>query len=370
MLVSKICLTGGPCAGKTKILSTLEKELTIQGYKVFIIDEIVTKYINKGLKPFGEDCLNMYDFENIILKNQIVEEQSYEKASSLIDKPCILICDRGVYDIRSFVTPSVFDELLKENGLSKLSLMDNYNLVIHMNTTAKGAEEFYTLDNNEARSEGIKEARIRDDKCQDAWSFHNNFKIVDNSTNFEEKIQRVVNIIKMSLGIQTKKERKYLVEMNDILDKKLREKEVVKIDITQNYLETGNDSELRLRKRSLDGESTYYVTAKKSNNINQKIVTEEKIDKKTFERLLQQRKIINTVEKERFCFVDDNNLYKLDKFIDGTFILEALDGVKLPSYVNVIREVSFDEKYQNKNIRIRKTEISPQHQYNKELKMS
>ena len=229
--------------------------------------------------------------------------------------------------------------------------MDNYNLVIHMNTAAKGAEAFYTLENNKARSEGLKEAIIRDDKCLEAWSFHNNLKIVDNSTNFEEKISRVFDIVKEHLNIETKKEKKYLVEIDDIVLQKLDEKNVVKVDILQHYLETNNDYEIRLRKRSLDNDESYYITTKKNDNVKQKIITEEKIDKKTYNRLLNSKNIINTVEKQRICFIENNNLFKLDKFENEMFMLEALDNVKLPKYIKVIKDVSFDDEYKNKNIK-------------------
>ena len=157
--------------------------------------------------------------------------------------------------------------------------------------------------------------------------------------------------MKESLGIKTRKERKYLVEIDDKLLSKLEEKSVVKIDIIQHYLETKEDYEIRLRKRSLDNENSYYITVKKSSDTKEKIITEEKIDKKTYERLLEQRKIINTVEKQRICFVEDNNIYKLDIFKDHTVILEALDKVSLPSYIKVIKEVSLDDSYKNKNIK-------------------
>lgn len=347
MLVSKICLTGGPCAGKSTALAKIERELTDLGYKVFIIDEVATRLINRGIKPFGDDSINMFEFEQIILKHQLKEEESFEKVCNMINKKCVILCDRGIYDIKSFLTNKEFDELLKENNLSKLSLMDNYNLVIHMTTAAKGKEEFYTTENNKARSEGIKEAIIRDDKCMDAWSFHNNLKIVDNSTSFDEKIQRVINYIKSSLGIENRKQRKYLVEIDEHSYKNF-----VKVDIVQYYLETDNDYEMRLRKRTLDDDSTYYVTVKKSNNGKEKIITEEKIDKKIFQRLLEQRKVINMVEKERLCFTYDDNLFKLDKFSDGMLILETDDEVSIPSYIKVIKEVSLDKSYKNKNIKI------------------
>ena len=68
MLVSKICLTGGPCAGKTTALSKIDNELTNMGYKVFIIDEVATRIINEGIRPFGEGKISMLDFERILLK--------------------------------------------------------------------------------------------------------------------------------------------------------------------------------------------------------------------------------------------------------------------------------------------------------------
>lgn len=170
MLVAKICLTGGPCGGKSTALAKIEKELTDMGYKVLIINEVATRIINSGIKPFGDDSISMLDFEEIMLKEQLTEEECYEKVAKLIDRKCVILCDRGIFDIKSFISDEEFDSLLNKYNLSKLELIDSYNLVINLDTVAKGAEEFYTTDNNEARSEGIKDAIIRDDKCQEAWS--------------------------------------------------------------------------------------------------------------------------------------------------------------------------------------------------------
>ena len=299
MLVAKICLTGGPCAGKTSALSTIEQKLSDMSYKVFIIDEIATRLINAGIKPFGDDAIDMIDFEEMMLKHQLVEEASFERTANLLNKKCVIICDRGIFDIKSFISNKDFDKLLKKYNLSKISLMDNYGMVVHMNTAAKGAEQFYTTDNNKARSEGIKDAILRDDKCQEAWSFHGNLKIIDNSTNFNDKIKKVVDSIKDYLGIEIRNEKKYLIEMNNNVYEMLKTDECVKVGIKQTYLKTNDNYEMRLRKRTLDGDSTYYVTVKKDYKGNEKIVTEEKISKKTYERLLQQREIVNEVEKER-----------------------------------------------------------------------
>lgn len=350
MLAAKICLTGGPCGGKSTALAKIERELSDMGYKVFIINEIATRLISSGIKPFGDDAIKMLDFEYIILKEQLTEEECYEKVAKLLDKKCIILCDRGIFDVKSFISEEEFDSLLKMFNKSRLDLMDSYNLVINLNTVAKGAEEFYTTDNNKARSEGIKDAIIRDNRCQEAWSFHNNFKIVDNSTGFEEKIGRVIDIVKDYLGIEKKEERKYLVEIKDGALKELKKKEVSNIQIKQLYLNTDKDCEMRLRKRTLNDDSTYYITVKKNNHGKQRIIIEEKIDKKTYERILEQKTVINEVNKERISFTYDDSVYKLDHFEDGTYILEALENAKIPPFIDLVEDVTLDYNYYNVNI--------------------
>ena len=355
MLVAKICLTGGPCGGKTTALSKIEREFTDMGYKVFIINEIATRFINSGIKPFGEDSISMLDFEDILLKEQLTEEESFEKAANLLDKKCIILCDRGIFDIKSFLSKEEFDNLLNKYNLSKLKLMDNYDLVIHLNTAAKGAEKFYTNENNKARSEGLKEAIIRDYKCEDAWSFHNNFKVIDNSTDFERKVQRVVDTIKEHFKTPTKQQRKYLVNLKDGALSELNKREVTSIKIKQTYLSTDKDCEIRLRKRTLEDGSTYYITVKKKDYGKEKIIVEEKIDKKVYERLLAQKDIINEVNKERVSFVYDESICKLDHFEDDTYILETYEGVKIPNFIEVIKDVTNDENYYNINIKTKGT---------------
>ena len=44
--------------------------------------------------------------------------------------------------------------LLDENGFNIVNLRDKrYDAVVHMVTAAEGAEDFYTLDNNQSRYE-------------------------------------------------------------------------------------------------------------------------------------------------------------------------------------------------------------------------
>ena len=131
----------------------------------------------------------------------------------------------------------------------------------------------------------------------------------------------------------------------------LNEKECVKLNINQVYLNTNNNYEMRLRKRTLDNESTYYITIKKSYKDKEKIVTEEKISEKLYEKLKNERRIINEVNKTRTCFMYNDNVYKLDEFDDGTVILEAKEDAILPPFIKSAEDVTENNNYKNVNMK-------------------
>lgn len=74
-------------------------------------------------------------------------------------------------------------------------MRDNrYDQIIHLVTAAKGAEKFYILDNNVTRTEGIELARQLDRKTAKAWIGHPYIDVIDNRTDFEMKIARVLQV--------------------------------------------------------------------------------------------------------------------------------------------------------------------------------
>jgi hypothetical protein len=70
-----------------------------------------------------------------------------------------------------------------------------------MVTAADGAASHYTLENNAARSESAEQARELDKKTQKAWLGHAHHYVFDNATDFEGKLQRVVNRISKLVGL-------------------------------------------------------------------------------------------------------------------------------------------------------------------------
>ena len=46
--ITRILLTGGPCAGKTTALAAISQDLTQLGYKVFVVPEAATMLMKGG----------------------------------------------------------------------------------------------------------------------------------------------------------------------------------------------------------------------------------------------------------------------------------------------------------------------------------
>ena len=83
-----------------------------------------------------------------------------------------------------------------------MEIRDNrYNQVIHMVSAAKGAEEFYSLEHHSTRCEGIELARERDTRAAEAWVGHPYVDIVDNSSDFESKINNLIFKVANSIGL-------------------------------------------------------------------------------------------------------------------------------------------------------------------------
>ena len=73
--------------------------------------------------------------------------------------------------------------------------------MFHMVTAADGAEKYYTLANNAARSENAEEACRLDKRLQECWLGHHNCFVFDNSTGFEAKIDRVRGLWRECLSV-------------------------------------------------------------------------------------------------------------------------------------------------------------------------
>lgn len=359
--IHQIVITGGPCAGKTTAFARIESELSEKGYKVFVVPETFTEMYNGGIKLLDYSPL---DFQTMLLKMQIAKEDMYYKAAELHqNEKVVILYDRGTIDALAYMNPSIARLMLDENGYRENMLKTRYDAVIHMVTAADGAVEAYLANkgNNKARYEDVDGAIAADKALIPVWTGHSHLRLVDNSTDFDTKITRVMNEIYAILGqpIPLEIERKYLIEMPnmDILKNNVK---VSASNIVQTYLcEDGTGFERRIRQRGQKGDYVYYYTEKKKLHNGVRLENERLISKDEYLDLLNEsdyRK--KQITKTRYCFVWNNMYFELDVYpqwdkwaiLEVELTSENNGEIKLPKFLKMIKNVTDDEAYSNYNL--------------------
>lgn len=351
--VYEFVITGGPCGGKTTGLSKLDRVFTDRGYKVIIVAETATEIKLSGINPKEIPPL---EFQRIIIERGINKEETTRKIAKLFKKNVVIFYDRGLLDNKAYMSYEDFISILKENNLTETEARDRYDGVFHMMTAAIGALEYYTTQNNAAREESPEEAAALDTKTRDAWVGHSHLRVIDNSTGFSEKIDRLIKEVFAAMGVPTpvETERKFLIKLPT--EEQLRDHNSVKSNIVQTYLKRLDPAvERRVRQRGINGEFSYYYTEKKKLSNCSRDEVERRISKDEYLALLVEG--ISVIRKDRYCFFYENQYFELDVYPDweNEAILEIEltseeQEVKLPDWITVIKEVTGDDRYKNSNL--------------------
>ena len=356
--IYKFVLTGGPCAGKTTALTTINNVFTQKGYTVLIIPETATEIILSGVHPWDSSPKAVLDFEYAITAKQILKEDLYEKIIKTIPNDKILVVyDRGIMDAAAFMPGENFSDFLSQFSLTKAAAMSRYDAVFHLVTAANGAIEFYTLANNAARSETPIQAILADNRTINAWNGHPHFRVLDNSTDFSGKLNRLIAEICSCIGepVPIEGERKYLIEYPDF-EAISKQVNLICLNIVQTYLHSSNKNvERRIRQRGIGNDFTYYYTEKRYFEGGKRIEFEKKISIKEYMQLsLEADTSLHQIIKKRYCFIYENQYFELDIYPFSTThaILEIeLTGltreVKLPEFIKKVKDVTLDSRYKN-----------------------
>lgn len=353
MSVTKIVITGGPCAGKSTAMSTIQSELTKLGYKVYFIAESATEIITSGVTP------DLNNFQKHLLQYQLDKEKMYENIAKDNEAKTVIVLDRGVLDSKIYMQPGEFERICKELNTTELELRDHYDAVFHLVTAAKGAKEFYTLANNTARRETVEEAAYMDDRGIEAWTGHPHFRVIDNSTDFDEKIKRLMREITAFLGEPEpfEIERKFLIKYPNIewLESLPN---VEKVEIIQTYLNSEPNEEVRVRQRGKDGNFIYTKTTKRKVSDIKRLELERRLSKDEYlAELMNADTTRHQIRKTRYCMTYNNCYLELDvyPFWSDKAILEIElskedEEISIPNEIKVIKEVTDDESYKNVNL--------------------
>ena len=356
MPITKIVVTGGPCAGKSTASSWIQNAFSSLGYKVLFVPETATELITGGVAPWT--CGTNLDYQKCQMELQLKKEALFlQAAETMKDEKILIVCDRGALDNKAYMSEEEFAAVLGELHLSESDLRDAYDGVFHLVTCAKGASEFYTLNNNGARIETVEQAAALDDRIIAAWTGNDHFRIIDNTTDFEVKMMRLIKEIASFLGESALRDNvhKYLIEYPDtaLLDSLPNCR---RADVIQTYLSSADGVERRIRQRGTDGHYVYYEIRKKVVG-GKEAEMERRLAPGEYLRLLMEADPNKrSVRKTRYCLSENKCSYDIDIYPfwpDKAILKVSLSDpdaeIRIPSCVSVIREVTNEEEF-NTNI--------------------
>lgn len=357
--MKRIVLTGGPCAGKTTALVKIIEHFSSLGYKVFIIPEVPTLFSQAGMDYLTDNYAFFYEGEKATLEMQIALEDKFTRIAETIEEPTIIICDRGTMDISAYMKPAMWQDITSALSTDSERLRARYDAVLHLVSAADGAEQFYTTANNAERTEGLELARELDKKVISAWSEHPRLRVINNHENFDTKINRVLQEISNVLEIpqQVIEERKYIVRLiGDIPG-------AIESDIKQTYLTSEPCSEVRLRRRTLNGVSVNVRTTKKTLPTNEQVETERQIDNNLYESLMRQADPYRySIHKIRKTFIWRGQFFELDTYLEPISNLQILEtkgivdheDVNFPPFLEVLEDITGKTEYYNYNLALKR----------------
>lgn len=358
----RIVLTGGPCGGKTTAMSRIAERLESLGFRVFMVPETPTMLFQGGFTLHDVTPAQIVELETVLLSTVMDTEDSFRRIASVYANPkTVFLCDRGMMDTKAYVTPEMWQTILSNMGSTEVQLRDQrYDAVIHLVTAADGAEEFYTLANNTARTETPEQARELDKKTQAAWVGHPHLRVIENHSDFDDKIRDAMAAICRVVGVPEPQEdeRKFLVVSVDEIPVPH-----VTVDIDQRYLVNHEDEEERVRKRGRDTSFVYTHTIKRRKGPGSAAEFDRMITPAEHLMALERRDPeCAPVFKKRTCFVWEGNYFELDSYTTWTpeggghltvleVEVEDLDAeIDLPPFVKIEREVTGERCFSNREI--------------------
>ena len=354
--ITRIVLTGGPAAGKTTLISRILKEFKSEdGWKVITVPETATELISGfGIRPFG-NCVSMEDFQYFVIEDQLHKEKLALKAAQMVpEEKVLIIYDRAVLDDKAYISDEDFARTLGFFGKTEEEILGHYDAVLHLVSCAKGAEYAYNYG-NAARYESIEDARAMDDNTLRAWQRHHALYIIDNSVDFEDKINRAIAQIYRILGQSAPEpgKRKFLVSMPD-REALTRAYGAMPLEMMQTYLLSSDPGiERRIRQQTSLGEQFFFYTTKRVADDGTRWVTERPISEKEYVTYLMEADLsLHSVRKLKYRFSFAQHPMELDVYPfardKAIFFVYGSEPFQLPPEITVLKDVTGDPEYKNR----------------------
>ncbi|OXA53150.1 hypothetical protein Fcan01_12175 [Folsomia candida] len=315
-------------------------------------------------------------FQEELVRTMMQIERSFFRLAETVNRDVLIICDRGAMDASAYIPRDVWEGILARNGWNEVDLRDaRYNHIIHMVSAANGAEPFYSTDDHTCRTEGLSLAKDVDTKCAQAWVGHPYFDVIDNSTDFETKLCRMIQAVCQKLGIDAKdrlqnnsKKMKFLVK-GPLPGDEVFPKGSQDFTVVHDYLQTSTPKmQVRLRKRGQKGHWSYAYTVRHPELQGQVVEVRTPLTQRDYNNMLSQKEHNHfTVYKDRRAFLLNDQYFQLDCYKDpchprctGLIFLETYTTlssaeleIRLPKFLHIVREVTGDPRYSMFNLSLK-----------------
>lgn len=171
MEISTIVLTGGPCGGKSTVLSHLKK---IFAADATFVEEAATEVLQRhGLPQTTWGDSEWEGLQQRIIRTQLAWEGQGSRIA-LENGHRAVVCDRGLEDDAAYpMGETTLRHLVGRNRHDRLA---RYDLVLHLPSLAVTDPGRYELlcRENQGRYESLAEAVEQEHRTLAAWSGHPN----------------------------------------------------------------------------------------------------------------------------------------------------------------------------------------------------
>ncbi|HOX22798.1 MAG TPA: ATP-binding protein [Elusimicrobiales bacterium] len=182
----RIVFTGGPSGGKTSTIEVLQRHF---GAKIAVVPEAASILYTGGFPRRPETAQNTQRAIYYIVREL---EDLTERTSDA----SVIICDRGTLDGEAY-WPSGEGTLLESVGSTPEQEFARYDAVVFMHTPK--TLSFY--QGSSTRIESHRQALELDKKLEKVWKNHPKLYLMDEHSDFIEKMNRSIEILAREAGI-------------------------------------------------------------------------------------------------------------------------------------------------------------------------
>ena len=368
-LVTKICVSGGPSAGKSTLISECSVKHLSNLEQSVIVPDAYSILIEGGVKKesliYKRSSGNLsIDYHRIMLELQIHLERSFYRIAKLNKEGAILICEKGRMEIYGYLPHKKVQELINYLHLSKADLRENaYDIAIVLATTADGNLQYFKKINENTSEMDIKQAIRFDKRLAKAWAGHPIMYYLDNKQKIDEKIKKGYNIIYKCINPSEEPRKRYKFQVNSLDEKELSSKSNIdgfdEYQVEIIFLKCNNPEQAQSiikRKSSTCGNSYIHIVKQKASDINKKCRISGK-EYFTFSDLQDKSKPI--ISYKEICFIIYPNIFIIQilPFTDPETKLlkiesEELETPLIPFFIQLknLKNLSGDNSFKIKNL--------------------